>query len=103
MPTDTWKSIERAICRMFGGTRRWKGEAGNDCVGTSMFSVEVKHGAQVPKKLEKYMLQAEGDCAEDCVPVVVMHPHGTALLNSYVMMRLKDFREYYLYNAPDND
>lgn len=96
MPTDTWKAIERKICKMFGGVRRWKGEAGNDCVGTGHWSVECKHGKQVPKKLETYMLQAEGDCTEDCVPVVVMHPHGANILDSYVMLRLKDFREWYL-------
>ena len=42
------------------------------------------------------MLTAEGDCTEDCVPVVVMHPHGVNIMDSYVMMRLKDFREWYL-------
>ncbi len=96
MPTDTWKAIERAVCKMFGGVRRWKGEEGNDCVGTGHWSVECKHGKQVPKKLEKYMLQAEGDCTEDCVPVVVMHREGQALMDSYVMMRLSVFREWYL-------
>ena len=96
MPTDTWKGIERAVCKIFGGVRRWKGEEGNDCVGTGMFSLEVKHGKQVPKKLEVYMLQAEGDCIEDEIPVVVMHREGMPLLNSYVMLRLKDFREWYL-------
>jgi len=96
MPTDRWKAIERAICKMFGGTRRWKGEAGNDCVGAGLFSIEIKHGKQVPKKLEKYMQQTEGDCTEDCIPVVVMHPLGANILDSYVMMRLKNFREWYL-------
>ncbi len=96
MPTNTWKNIERQICKMYGGVRRWKGEAGNDCVGTGMWSVEIKHGKQVPKKLETYMLQAEGDCTEDCVPVVVMHPHGANIMDSYVMMRLRTFREWYL-------
>ena len=96
MPTDTWKSIERAVCKMFGGVRRWKGEEGNDCVGTGHWSVECKHGKQVPRKLEKYMLQAEGDASEDEVAVVVMHREGTNIMNSYVMMRLKDFREWYL-------
>jgi len=96
VPTDRWKAIERQICKMFGGVRRWKGEEGNDCVGTGLWSIEIKHGKQVPKKLEKYMQQSEGDCTEDCVPVVVMHPHGANILDSYVMMRLKNFREWYL-------
>jgi hypothetical protein len=81
---------------MFGGVRRWKGEEGNDCVGTGHWSVECKHGKQVPKKLEKYMQQAEGDCAEGCVPVVVMHREGMNIMDSYVMMRLSTFREWYL-------
>ena len=96
MPTDTWKSIERAVCKMFGGVRRWKGEAGNDCVGTTHWSVEVKHGKQVPKKLEKFLSQAEGDASEDEVAVVVMHREGMNILDSYVMMRLSVFREWYL-------
>ena len=96
MPTNTWKSIERAICKMFGGVRRWKGEAGNDCENTGHWSVECKHGSQVPKKLAKYMKQAEGDASEDEVPVVVMHPFGANILDSYVMMRLRNFREWYL-------
>ena len=96
MPTDTWKSIERAVCKIFGGVRRWKGEEGNDCVNTGHWSVECKHGKQVPKKLEKYMLQAEGDASEDEVAVVVMHREGMNILDSYVMMRLRDFREWYL-------
>ena len=92
---------------MFGGVRRWKGEAGDDCVDTWPFSVEIKHGKQVPKKLEKYMEQAEHSrnlfCAldghispDDIMPVVVMHPHGANIMDSYVMMRLKNFREWYL-------
>ena len=96
MPTDTWKSIERAVCKMFGGVRRWKGEEGNDCVNTGHWSVEIKHGKQVPKKLEKYMLQAEGDASEDEVAVVVMHRENMNILDSYVMMRLSVFREWYL-------
>ena len=96
MPTDTWKSIERAVCKLFGGVRRWKGEEGNDCVNTGHWSVECKHGKQVPKKLEKYMLQAEGDASEDEVAVVVMHREGMNIMDSYVMMRLRDFREWYL-------
>jgi len=81
---------------MFGGVRRWKGEEGNDCVNTGHWSVECKHGKQVPRKLEKYMLQAEGDASEDEVAVVVMHREGMNILDSYVMMRLSVFREWYL-------
>jgi len=42
------------------------------------------------------MQQAEGDASEDEVPVVVMHPFGANILDSYVMMRLRNFREWYL-------
>ena len=99
MPTDTWKAWNRYVCRKFGGERTWVGEKGADCREEVLpFVIECKYGKQVPKKLEKYMLQVEGD-SDRCkgnIPIVAMKRRGMADKDGYVMMRMSDFLDWYV-------
>jgi hypothetical protein len=82
---------------MFGGERSGPvGKDGPDCCGTEPFAVQVKHGKQIPKKIQKYMEQTVGDCPEGLIPTLVMHPYGRSIDDSLVVIPLKDFKEWYL-------
>ena len=96
MPTDTWKDFNRWVCRKFGGERTWVGEEGSDCYDTFPFTIECKYGRQVPKKLEKYMQQVEGDAGPGTIPIVVMKRTGMANDEAYVMMRISVFQDWYI-------
>ena len=96
MPTDTWDNFQRWVCKQFKGRKKWRGDAGADCHDTYPFSVEAKYGKQVPKKLETYMLQAEGDALEDEIPIVVMKRYGMADDEAYIMLRLSVFLDWYV-------
>ena len=95
--TSTWKNIERAICKIFGGSRSGPvGKDGPDCAGTTPFAIQVKHGKQIPKGIQKFMQQTIADCPKGQIPTLVMHAHGTSIDESLVVMRLKDFKAWYL-------
>ena len=95
--SKTWKAVELAICRIFGGERAGAvGKDGPDCCGTAPYAVQVKHGKQVPKTIQTWMEQASRDATQGSLPVLVMHPHGEAIEDSLVVMRLREFREFYL-------
>ena len=92
-----WKAIELAICRAFGGNRSGPvGKDGPDCVDTAPYAIQIKHGRQVPKTIQKFMEQTLRDAAQGSLPTLVMHAHGTAIDESLVVFRLKEFREFYL-------
>lgn len=96
MPPKTWKAIELAICRRFGGRRTGPvGKDGPDCVGTKPFAVQVKH-RKVPQWLLDAMTQAILDSPITWLPTLVLHPKGKSIDDSLVIIKLSDFEEYYL-------
>ena len=85
------------ICRIFGGERSGPvGKEGPDCRGTEPFAVQVKHGKQIPKKIQGYMEQTVADVPPCQIPTLVMHPFGKPISESLVVFRLKDIREWWL-------
>lgn len=92
-----WKAVELAICKLFGGSRSGPvGKDGPDCKDTGMFAVQVKHGKQIPKRIQAFMCQTIADSPEGMIPTLVMHAYGTSIDESLVVFRLKDFRGWYL-------
>ena len=103
MPPSTWKKIELAICRRFGGSRTGPvGKDGPDCVGTAPFAIQVKH-RKVPQWLLDAMTQAVLDSPITCLPTLVLHPKGHSIDDSLVIIKLSDFEEYYLGGQSNND
>ena len=102
----TWKAVESSVCRMLGLVRapvtgRTRGEAA-DCMNKDstkipFFSVEVKHRESLPDWMLDAMRQAVASMKkpESQLPVVVFHQKGQEYKDSVVMLRLKDFADYF--------
>ena len=87
-PPRTWKAVERAVARLLGG--RGCHFEGKD-VDAGRWSVEVKHGRQVPKTIIKWFDQAERNTPEGKRPLLVLHPPRFPYEDSLVVLRLADF------------
>ena len=88
----TWKHCERTIASLLGGVRTGcNGESRRD-VEHPMYSIEVKHRKNLPEWLHSAMKQAIIE-AEHRVPMVVLHEKQMKYEDSYVILRLKDFKE----------
>lgn len=93
MHTNTWKQAEREIASRMGGTRiPINGRKGPDC-DVPYFALEVKHGHQIPKRVQEWMDQAEvaaGVNDDPRPPAIAMHPHGADYGETIIAFRLKD-------------
>ena len=93
-PPGTWKHVELWYARDLGCERNSKhgqGEGVPDvCPGYA--DIEVKHGGQVPKSVERFMQQAETNCRSGQVPVVIMHALGQPFVEGLVVMRYADWK-----------
>ena len=88
----TWKHCERTIASLLGGVRTGcNGESRRD-VEHPRWSIEVKHRKSLPEWLHSAMDQAIIE-AEHRVPMVVLHEKQMKYEDSYVILRLKDFKE----------
>ena len=88
----TWKHCERTIASLLGGVRTGcNGESRRD-VEHPLWSIEVKHRKSLPEWLHSAMDQAIIE-AEHRVPMVVLHEKQMKYEDSYVILRLKDFKE----------
>lgn len=88
----TWKHCERMIAKLLGGERTGcNGESRRD-VEHPRWSIEVKHRKSLPEWLHSAMNQAILD-AEHRVPLVVLHEKQMKYGDSYILLKLKDFKE----------
>ena len=87
-PPQTWKHAERAVARLLGG-RRCHFERQDVDVGE--WSVEVKHGRQVPKTIIDWFDQAEKNARDGKRPLLVLHPPRVRYEDSLVVLRSADF------------
>ena len=88
----TWKHCERMIAKLLGGERTGcNGESRRD-VEHPHWSIEVKHRKSLPEWLHSAMNQAILD-AEHRVPLVVLHEKQMKYEDSYILLKLKDFKE----------
>lgn len=90
------------VAKLLGGKRTGcNGESRID-VEHDHLAIEVKQRKALPTYLREGMDQAVREAGElDCpiygkLPVVVLHQKGTEYLESYVCIRMKDFREWYV-------
>lgn len=89
-PPRTWKAVERAVARLLGGRRCHFEQADVDAAG---FSVEVKHGQQIPRTLLKWWEQARENARDGKTPLLVLHPVGAKYEDSLAVIRLDDLVE----------
>lgn len=95
MPTQTWKHVELWYARALGVERNSKTGLGENTPDVCLisFDIEIKHGKQIPKTVVKFMGQAEKNCEEGKVPVVIMHPLNGKYEDGLVMMRFTDWKD----------
>jgi len=80
------------IAKLLGGERTGcNGESRRD-VEHPRWSIEVKHRKSLPEWLHSAMNQAILD-AEHRVPIVVLHEKQMKYEDSYILLKLKDFKE----------
>ncbi|MHB0999630.1 MAG: hypothetical protein ACYC27_10310 [Armatimonadota bacterium] len=78
MSDKTWKAEERKVAGEFGVRRNPNNGENREDISAGGLSIQVKHGAQVPKFIENTMAQARRDCHDGCVPVAAFHRKGSS-------------------------
>ena len=58
-------------------------------------SIEVKHRDKLPKWIKDAVVQAIRNAGVSQLPIVILHESGQRHDNDIVMMRLKDYEEWY--------
>lgn len=90
-----WKGVELEIAKALGARRAGAvGKEGPDILDCEPYAPQVKHGKtyKLAKWLHLAWDQAEGD-ADGLIPVLIIHEKYADILDSFVIMRLSDFRE----------
>jgi len=96
------KRTEAAIAKTLGGKRL--GILGKDDVQAGPFSIEVKD--RVKFVGTTFMEQAVRNCPEGKTPLVIVHTTGQRHDGDLVMMRMKDWQDWYgqlTYGGKTND
>jgi len=95
MPDATWKAAEREVARRIGGRRLGPvGRTGPDVVG-EWLQVEVKTRKQLPRWICDAMAQAAVGCPADRLAIVVLHEVGERHDDDAVLLRLRDFEDWF--------
>ena len=97
MPDATWKAVERAIARVLSGRRISNHALGQQTpdVETDAYSIEVKHRKRLPAWIEDAVTQAERNATPGKLPLAVLHESGRRHDNDLVVVRLRDFVEWF--------
>lgn len=101
MKNSTWKSVERKIAALFGGTRNpISGRVRSNSIADvdhDLFSIEVKHKKDgIPSWLTDALEQAiMAKKTEGHIPIVVLHKKGTKYEDCPVLIQLSDLITLY--------
>ena len=68
-----------------------------------LYSIEVKHRKKLPEWLADAMRQAVASMKPDQLPIVVLHQHRQEIGDSYVVVKLKDFSDYFGRGVSEED
>lgn len=88
-----WKATERAVARWVGGKRT--GHLGGQDVDAGWLSVECKHKREMPKWIQKALVQSRRLAKPEQLAVVVIHGHGTPHSEDLVVIQMSDFVEWF--------
>jgi len=95
MPDKLWKASERKISRLLGGQRAGAvGREGPDVIHPHL-AVEVKERRKLPAWLLSAVEQAIMGAPKDKLPMVVLHRAGDRYEDALVVVRLRDWQEWY--------
>lgn len=89
------EKVERTIAKRLGGQR--VGAAGRAAadVQTHWLAAEVKHRRRLPQWLKDALAQAVAGANDEQLPVVVLHEAGGRHDDDLVLLRLRDFQEWF--------
>ena len=97
MPNSYWKSVERRVARIFGTKRIGTREGGPAPDWESETTVGEVVCHDVPKWLTEELAQAERRVTDrPKLRLLVVHEKGQALNKALVVMRLGQFREWFV-------
>ena len=95
MADKLWKATERSIARRLGGQRTGPtGHTGPDVL-TPWACIEVKTRRRLPTWLKEAVHQAVAGAWGDRLPLVVLHEKGQRHDGDLVVLRLRDFEDWY--------
>ena len=95
MPDKVWKAVERKLARRFGTTRVGARDDVQMDIDAGWLSIEVKHRKKIAKFLKDAVAQAVRNAGVSQLPIVILHESGQSHDNNIVMMRLKEFQEWF--------
>jgi len=98
MTNKLWKSVERKVAELLGGKRVPVHSTSGikSDVDHEWLSIECKERQNPIRFLEKSMQQAVRNASENKLPIVVVHIKGSEYLSDYVILRLGDFRDWFV-------
>ena len=103
MADKLWKSVERQVAKYFNGQRNpVHGSGAHSDVSTPILSIEVKERESYPQWLEDAVIEAVANCEDSKLPVVVLHKKNRRLDDDWLIIRLKDYKDWYIGKEVDN-
>ncbi len=98
MAEKPWKRTERAVASLLGTRRvpvtgRSRGDVPD--VEHRWLSIEVKHRKKLPEWIKDAVRQAEAAADEEQLPVVVLHEERSRHTGDLVVLKMRDFLEWF--------
>ena len=90
-----WKEHEKATAKNLGGQRVGVTGLATADVVTPHLAVECKSRSKLPKWLHLAMAQAVRTSKREQLPIVVLHETDRRHDFDYVVIRMRDYREWY--------
>jgi len=82
------KNFELAIAKIFGAKRN---HFESEDILHPKYSIECKHRKKLSAQIKKWAAQNEAAAEESKIPFVVMHEESQKYLDSFVIIRLRNF------------
>ena len=95
-----WKRAERRVAELTGGRRLGPSGRNTADVINGWLACEVKERAELPRWLAEAVGQAVRNAPAGMLPVVILHELGRRHVDDVVMLRLGDFREWFIGQDP---
>ncbi|MDW8059233.1 MAG: hypothetical protein RMK01_04085 [Thermomicrobium sp.] len=103
MSERRWKRVERRVARLLGAQRvpvDGRGQAPD--LTHPWLAVEVKSRQRLPQWLRSAMAQAVRTARPEQLPLVVLHQVGHRWTEDLVLLRLADFRAWFVGEVEDD-
>lgn len=101
---DHWKRWERTVAKLFGTKRiPVNGRGDEPDLRTDTHTVELKHWAKLPYRVEQALLQAERNNVEGKLALAIIGARKRKWQDAIVVLRLGEYIEYYSPKRGDAD